>query len=267
MIKVSPVDLADETQTTLDKLQAEVNAYSTYVDQVNEGKRLFEAHRRSVAFRPVLKALRQMCSGARRCHYCEDSAATDVEHIWPKEYYPDLVFTWENYLYGCQRCNRPKSSICEIYSRSTGKCVSIPKVVKDHGGPPEAGDPLLINPRIEDPMRFMMLDLRDTFFFVPTGLPDTPDWERAKHTIDLLKLNEEDVLPAARSEAYESYVARLEKYAHQKANSATPQSLEPLIKSLKKMGHPTVWEEIKRQKSHVAVLGHLFSVVPEALTW
>ena len=251
----------------LEKLQRTVDDFPTYADQVNEGKRLFKTFRQSAACRPVLVALQQMCSGARRCHYCEDSAAIDVEHIWPKEYYPNLVFSWENYLYGCQRCNRPKSSICEVYAHSTGKRISIPMVVKESSGLPEAGDPLLINPRVEDPMRFMMLDLLDTFFFIPTGLPYSIDWERAKHTIDLLKLNEEDVLPAARFEAYENYVTRLEKYAHQKTGGATPHSLEPLINSLKKMGHPTVWHEIKRQKSRNAMLSQLFTVAPEALTW
>lgn len=267
MIRITPENLSVETQLALEKWQKTVDGAPTYTDQVNEGKRLFKACRQSAAFRPVLRALQQMCSGARRCHYCEDSAAIDVEHIWPKEYYPDLVFNWENYLYGCQRCNRPKSSTCEVYSRSSGERISIPQVVKDLGGPPEAGDPLLINPRIEDPMKLMMLDLRDTFFFLPTGLPGTTDWERAKHTIDLLKLNEEDVLPAARFEAYENYVTRLEKYARQKTDGATSQSLDPLIKSLKKMGHPTVWHEMKRQSSRNALLRELFTVAPEALTW
>lgn len=267
MIRISPMDLTLETQTALEKLQETVDALPTYADQVNEGKRLFKATRPGASFRPVLGALKQMCSGARRCHYCEDSAAIDVEHIWPKEYYPNLVFSWENYLYGCQRCNRPKASICEVYAHSTGKRISIPQFVKDRGGPPEVGNPLLINPRIEDPLKYMMLDLRDTFFFRPIGLPGSKDWERAKHTIDLLKLNEEDVLPAARYEAYENYVARLEKYAHQKTSGASSQSLEPLIKSLKKMGHPTVWHEMKRQNTRHATLRELFTLAPEALTW
>ena len=28
-----------------------------------------------------------MCSGAERCHYCEDSKADEVEHLLPKDAY------------------------------------------------------------------------------------------------------------------------------------------------------------------------------------
>ncbi len=267
MIGIASVKLPEDTQATLERWQRLIDAQPTYTAQVHEGKRLFELHRSSVAFRPVSKALRELCAGARRCHYCEDSAATDIEHIWPKAYYPNLVFQWENYLFGCQRCNRPKSSICDVYLNTTGQRTSIPKYVKEHGGPPEAGVPVLINPRTEDPMRFMMLDLRDTFFFIPTGLPATMEWERAKHTIDLLKLNEADVLPEARHEAYENYIARLEKYTLRKNNGTTAQSLAPIMTSLKKMGHPTVWHEMKRQRLHIVELNRLFTLSPEALSW
>ena len=33
-----------------------------------------------------------MCAGAKRCMYCEDSAADEVEHHLPKNLYPEFVF-------------------------------------------------------------------------------------------------------------------------------------------------------------------------------
>ena len=266
MIRLPDVLLPEATLTALSKLQQDVNDQPTYAEQVAEGKRLFAAKSRTAAFTPIRHALAQMCAGPRRCCYCEDSAATDIEHIWPKDYYPHLVFAWENYLYGCPRCNRPKSNLCDIYSQANGHRIKVPKIVKDNGGPPEPGDPVLINPRFEDPMDLMILDLRDTFFFVPSVASETRQWERARHTIDLLKLNEEDVLPSARHEAYESYMARLEKYVDCKLNKKQEKMLLPIISSLKKMGHPTVWREMKRQSPHIPELEELFAAAPEALS-
>ena len=242
--------------------------------RLSEGKILFEQKSSSAAFRPVREALRKLCAGARRCCYCEDSQATDIEHIWPKDFYPELVFSWENYLYGCARCNRPKSNRCEIYSEHTR--LNVPSFVKQHKVHPPVGDALLINPRVEDPLEFMMLDLQDTFFFLPTAPSGTQQWERADHTIKLLKLNEEDVLPTAREEAFENYVARLKDYIDQKSKDKPPEALRRLISSVVRMGHPTVWHEMKRQTHlrfheplprNIHHVKELFLIAPEALDW
>jgi len=264
MIRLPSVALTASPQKTLTDLQNLVDGVAEYEMRVAEGKRLFAQKSGSAAFHPIRKALGQMCAGARRCCYCEDSAATDIEQIWPKDFYPELVFVWDNYLYGCPRCNRPKSNKCDVYTPD-GQRISVLHHVKIHDGPPEVGDPLLINPRLEDPMDFMKLDLCDTFFFLPHSASISK--ERATYTIDLLKLNAEDVLPAARYEAYESYLARLEKYIDRKRKGALAKQLEPIVTSLKKMGHPTVWHEMKRQAKDILDLAELFEQVPEALEW
>lgn len=274
MIKLPAVTLSEGTLLTLSGFQQDVNSQLTYEQQVDRGKILFEQKSSSAAFRPVRDALKQLCAGARRCCYCEDSQATDIEHIWPKDFYPELAFSWENYLYGCARCNRPKSNRCEIYSHDTRLNVSL--FVKQHKTHPPTGDALLINPRLEDPFEFMMLDLRDTFFFLPTAAPGTQRRERADHTIKLLKLNEEDVLPKAREEAYESYTARLEKYINQKSRNRPPEALALIMNSITKMGHPTVWHEMKRHArlnfrepmpGNIQHIKELFLTAPEALNW
>lgn len=274
MIKLPAVTLSEGTLLTLSGFQQDVNSQLSYAQQVTRGKLLFEQKSSSQAFRPVREALGRLCAGARRCCYCEDSQATDIEHIWPKDFYPELVFNWDNYLYGCARCNRPKANRCEIYSDDTR--LNVPSFVKQHKTHPPTGDALLINPRLEDPFEFMMLDLRDTFFFLPTAMPGTQQWERADHTIKLLKLNEEDVLPAAREEAYENYVARLEKYLDQRSKDKPLEALDRLARSVTKMGHPTVWHEMKRHArlnfreptpKNIQHIKELFLTAPEALDW
>ncbi|MGI4788606.1 MAG: hypothetical protein ACRYFS_07125 [Janthinobacterium lividum] len=269
MIRLPDVSLPETTQTLLEGLQKTVNAEQTYAQKVKTGVQLFEAKRPSIGFRPVVHALKQMCSGPQRCCYCEDSQATDVEHIWPKDFYPELVFSWDNYLYACTRCNRPKSNICDIYSHQDGTHLKVPLFVKQQGKPPPAGDPLLINPRLENPMAFMMLEMHETFFFLPTSKPDTREWERADYTIKLLKLNEEDVLPASREEAYENYQDRLKRYVDQKSQGEPPAMLRRIALSLQKMRHPTVWHEMKRQRTfhHHQEINLLFTAAPEALDW
>lgn len=269
MIRLSDEPLPAGTRAWLTELQQTVDAQPTYERQVKAGKQLFESKRGLASFRSVLTALKRMCSGPQRCCYCEDSQATDVEHIRPKDFYPDLVFVWENYLLACARCNRPKSNTCDIYPHQGGARLQVPAFVRQHGRRPPAGDAVLINPRLEDPLEFMVLEMRDTFFFLPRAAPDTREWERADHTIRLLKLNEEDVLPKSRQEAYGAYRDRLRRYVDQKARSESPEGLGHTITSLHQMRHPTVWHEMKRQRaySHHMEINQLFAAAPEALDW
>ena len=269
MIRLPDVSLPAAAQAWLARLQQAVDAEPTYERRVTVGMELFEAKRRLAGFRPVVTALKQTCSGPQRCCYCEDSQATDVERVWPKNFYPDLVFTWANYLFACTRCNRPKANRCEIYPHAGGTRLEVPTFVKQHKRPPPPGDALLIDPRREDPLEMMMLEMRDTFFFLPHAERDTREWERADHTIRLLKLNEEDVLPAARREAYNAYRDRLGRYVTQKAQGQPPVTLHLTVTTLRKMHHPTVWHEMKRQRAFAPhqEINALFNAAPEALEW
>lgn len=111
MIRLPDVPLSAAALSQLESWQAEVNAIAQYVDRVEAAKQRFLQRNtmRNKTFATVRRALEQMCTGTRRCGYCEDSAADEVDHLWPKEFYPELVFAWRNYLYACGRCNRSKS--------------------------------------------------------------------------------------------------------------------------------------------------------------
>jgi uncharacterized protein (TIGR02646 family) len=207
-----------------------------------------------------------MCSGARRCCYCEDSCADEVEHVRPKSLYPEQVFVWENYLYACGPCNGPKNN---QYAVLTAKNNALIRIVRDKDNPvkPPPGFHVFIDPRSEDPLKYMELDLQDTFRFVPTAEEGTTDHIRATYTIDVLRLNTRDILPEARRCAFGSYRARLQEYRTKKRAETSSGELKALVRGIQKMPHPTVWAEMKRQHSLYDELASLFRDVPEALDW
>ncbi len=43
------------------------------------------------------------------CAYCEESTRGEVDHFRPKSRFPNLVYTWANWLFACHDCNRAKS--------------------------------------------------------------------------------------------------------------------------------------------------------------
>jgi hypothetical protein len=199
--------------------------------------------------------------------YCEDSCADEVEHIKPKDLYPESTFLWDNYVYACGPCNGPKNNHFAVFSIATGLQAD---VTRGRLGPvvePEPGSPVLINPRWEDPLKFMELDLVDTFLFLPTKPKGSKDFERADYTIRVLKLNERDVLLKARKEAYDSYEARLSRYITLRDEGEPVIKLKKRVRALKRMQHPTVWKEMKRQHSLIPTLNQLFADAPEALAW
>jgi hypothetical protein len=143
-------------------------------------------------------------------------------------------------------------------------------VTRKHGDPvkpPKKGNPALINPREENPSDFMKLDLRGTFYFLPTPKQGTKEYNRADYTIRVLRLNDRDYLQVARAEAYGSYRARLSEYIEKRDKGSSEKELNALINALKRMQHPTVWQEMKKQSGLIPELQKLFNQAPEALNW
>lgn len=85
MIHIESLPLLDNAQIQLDEYQSQVDAKPTYKEQLEKAKSSFSSKNRksNKTFKAVKKALDRMCSGARRCHYGEDSAADEVEHFYP----------------------------------------------------------------------------------------------------------------------------------------------------------------------------------------
>src|SRR5258708_3065036 len=171
MIRLRRVSLPSGTLTELQHLQAKVDAIAHYEQRVSAAKVQFSRNNttRNSTFTQVKRALTKMCSRARRCVYCEDSHADEVEHIKPKNIYPEETFLWENYVYACGPCNGPKNNRFAVFSAVTGNLTDVTRKRSDPVVEPELGSPVLINPRWEDPLRFMELDLLGTFLFLPTN--------------------------------------------------------------------------------------------------
>lgn len=248
--------------------QVEVDSGATYEAQVALGKDLFGQHSRNATFGRLREVLTAMCYGPRRCAYCEDSVPDEVEHIKPKDLYPDEVFAWANYLYSCGRCNGPKNNRFAVIPAGQ---VDYVEVTRPRNAPvvmPQAGDPALINPRAEDPLQYMALDIIDTFEFVPLGDDTQIGYRRAEFTIDVLHLNDRDELVAARRLQYEAYSAMLERYANRREGGAPVVVLEEYRDEvILRQPHPTVLREMQR-RSTFGELAQLFGRLPaEAVDW
>ena len=266
MLFLEDPGLEAETEQGLNCYQAMVMATSKYPQQVADGKILFARYnkRTNPVFNVIRKTLVKMCSGAQRCGYCEDSVGDEIEHIKPKDLYPEQVFEWTNYLLACGRCNGGKSNKFSVIVRNQLK-----NVTRRRKAPirrPGKGEPGLINPRNENPLDFLDLEIVETFIFLPRKNLSTINEKRANYTIEVLKLNRE-VLRAARREAYGSYRARLVEYLNIRNNISMEIELNILTNAITTSAHPTVWHEMQRQHSEIEELTDLFTNVPEALAW
>jgi uncharacterized protein (TIGR02646 family) len=269
VIQLPEVSLPKEAKAGLEQLQKKIDQTTDYAKRVEAAKTAFSNQNKAEnkTFKVVRETLTKMCSGARRCGYCEDSVADEVEHIKPKDLYPEVVFVWENYLYACGPCNGPKNNRFAVLNETTGEFIEVTRKHGDPVKPPKKGNPALINPREENPSDSMALDLLGTFYFLPTAKEGSKEYTRADYTIRVLRLNDRDYLQAARGEAYGSYRARLSEYIEKRDKGSSEKELNALINALKHMQHPTVWQEMMKQSNLIPELQKLFKQAPEAFNW
>ena len=255
------------TARGLDAYQAKVDGAGAYAEQVEAGKHLFRCYnrRRNRVFAVVRRTLEDTCFGVQRCGYCEDSVGDEIEHIRPKALYPEHTFAWENYLLACGGCNRAKSDDFSVLDGG-GRLVNVARRRGAAIRRPAPGTPALIDPRREDPLAFLALDIEDTFLFLPREDLGGTDETRADYTIELLKLNR-DVLLRARHQAYGGYRARLVEYRDNRDADAGAGTLARRREAIRTGDHPTVWREMQRQRDDIPALRTLFMDVPEALQW
>ena len=275
MIQLSNVTIP---QTVLDKLkeyQDEIDALQTFAEKSAKAQSSFRLKNRrgNRTFDAVKVGLIEMCSGARRCAYCEDSVGDEVEHIRPKSFFPANCFDWDNYVYACGNCNSPKNNKFALF-RDNGDFYEVNLNVEIE---PPNGKDAMINPRIENPLDYCVLDLSGTFkFVVNPQLKDAQSKQKAEYTfLKVLNLNEapREFLRQAREEAFEDYKARLEKYRNEKNGNNNQTKLDKMIEGIKRKQHPTVWKEMQRHYRENWLqqideeLHSLFEESPEALNW
>jgi uncharacterized protein (TIGR02646 family) len=266
MLQLRNKPLTTEAASLLEQYQQQVDAKTTFPEKVAEGKRLFSLYNKktNASFMVVRDNLAKMSGGTVRCNYCEDSNANQVEHIYPKNYYPEKCFNWENYCYACGPCNQPKNDKFAVFENDTDTEVNLKKL-PEHTQPP-VGQALLLDPRAENPIDCLFLDTKDTFKFVPFK-EDDKNIRRAEYTIEILGLNSRSHLVRARKVAFDNFKARLFEYVKKKEAGENLEALQPLIDSLKSEHHQTVWHEMIRQRSLHPEVDDLLNRAEEALKW
>lgn len=251
----------------LASFQEEVNQAPTYAERVKAAAEQWDSKRKVAVIRTVRELLHAMCPGNARCMFCEDSAASEIEHFHPKGLYPELVFEWANFLYACGDCNGPawKGSRLKIRKPDGTIAQQLGHRKGKPSLPPDNGELLLINPRYEDPLKLLDLDLPSGVFCAhsPTGF----ERDRADHTIEVLGLNERENLIRARQNTYTAAQDHLEKIASLLPGGGSADAIMLRKDALLRHTHRTVWEEMKRQRGRYAELKRLFEAAPDAVTW
>ncbi|MCC4296625.1 HNH endonuclease family protein [Aurantimonas coralicida] len=278
MLKIIARPLPASAHMTLHGLQALIDAEPDYASKVTAAGRAWDTKTstkaKAEAFRDVRQTLASMCLGPIRCAYCEDSLADEVEHIRPKTFFPEHVFAWENYLFACGPCNGPKGNRYGVVAN--GNVAEFVRTRKDPVTPPPGGISALIDPRTEDPLDFLDLDLGGTtpdgidvpatFDFLPKDTATEDARARAAFSIDVLGLNRE-VMRVARENAFGGFSARLREYVIEKQDGASDARLKELRDNLLSTPHLTVFAEIRRQKAYLPNIQALFAFAPEAESW
>jgi uncharacterized protein (TIGR02646 family) len=264
VIRIASRALPLDLQRMLDQHQAKIDALPGYAARVEAAARAWDSPRRRERFEPIVRTLEEMCSGEDRCMYCEDSAAREIDHHRPKSLFPEQTFVWENYVFACGGCNGPKGG---RFGGISARGRQFVELKRERGVPVTAPDAtttlMLIDPRREDPLRYMILDLAFPFHFRPRTRRCALAQARAAYTIEVLGLNKREKLIVRRGYAYQDYVARLREYA----SEADPARRERIKSRILRMDHPTVFREMIRQHAAIPELRALFAEAREALEW
>lgn len=262
----------------LSLFQAEIDMLPTFEEQSAKAKDLFPKKntKTNKVFKDIKKCITNMCNSTRRCVYCEDSLADEVEHIYPKDLFPEKCFDWDNYVYACGPCNGPKNNKFALFKLSDGQFVIVNPPKGTAAAKPPKGNPALINPRIDNPLEFAILDLSGTFKFFALPQTDSQTKQKFDYTYnEVLRLNspEREPLRQARENAYGMFKARLFQYVSKKKKQEPQLELDKLKDGILKENHPTVWKEMQRYY-HKNLLDQvdeelkiMFDDAPEALTW
>lgn len=230
-----------------------------------------------------------MCVGVEICNYCEQSEASDIEHILPNSLFPNKAFVWDNYLLACKKCNTThKLDAMYVFNPAN----SANTVWVDRGTEPPTTDYAFIQPRLEDPMDWMELHFDDFLFWARSPhAPGTRGFEKVERTLEILELNNRPNLVKYRREAFGNYKRLLREYVdvkgatnHKELENAVngdPQViptapfadeqhrlLDSIRNSILTGEHFTVWREMIRQRTSLPTrIQQLFQQAPEALTW
>lgn len=263
MLHVPQLSVFGDNKDYLEARQDDIDAALDYPSKVEKAVSTWDKKTAKI-FKVLRETLADLCQGARRCHYCEDSVADEVEHIWPKKFYPDRTFKWNNYLFACGPCNGSNKRDQFAIFDSAGQVLELKRVRQEIPIEPVAGEAVFLDPRVDDPFNFIELDLA-TGIFVSSELPGSVNYVRAEYTISILGLNKRDYLIRARKNAYASYLDSAHQYIVRKNAGAPADEIKQRARDISQRHHPSVWAEMKRM-STIPAHSKFFSAAPELLS-
>lgn len=297
MLKITSSTISSTTQTHLNSQQADIDGQPSYEKQVNRAATLWSGKQSSrakeAAFKEIKEQLTKNAVGEHYCNYCEHNEHSDIEHFYPKGLYPNKAFVWENYMWSCKKCNSGlKLDKFKIFNPANSNTVQ--EITPQHKNriytPPVNDDAVLLNPRVDNPLNYLFLELQSGILISHPNLSSSRDIERANYTLELLKIDVREGLKKARVNAVKGFISSLKRYITAK-NATTFEELEDCMEELHPVSfvnslefektktclsiqkdittrnHPTVWKEMQRQHSQIPLLTRLFAQAPEALVW
>jgi uncharacterized protein (TIGR02646 family) len=289
MIQLSKKDLSKDVQDELNRLQSQIDHQKGFTERIQKAQLLWNTKggiRGKTAFNTISTDLLNLCVYIGVCNYCEQNEANDIEHIYPKSFFPESTFKWENYLLACKQCNSGiKLDQCHVLDQNSD-------VLKlQRGDEPPFQTISFINPRIETPNDYMILNTLSHKFEVFDEL-DKKRKNKAHSTLEILELNTRDILIQARKSAANHYYEKISRLARilnantidELAEALTPyddlfdlnQPIDSIKNSIKdsykkyisSYQHPSVWYSIKIIESQMNKKWQaLFAQIPEALNW
>lgn len=300
MLQITPKPLSVDSINKLTKKQNEINKLASYQERCENA--VVSWNPSGKTFDEVKKNLKEVYD-SQLCHYCEKIEGSDIEHIFPKSLFPNKTFVWENYVWSCNICNRHyKHDHFAIFDN--GNILDITPSKNHSYIEPINENNVFIDLRNENPMNYLEIDLEDGCIYrVKRGIrKGSMEFEKANYTLKILGLSPNtdkkyrEALRQQRESAYEDYCQILERYKNtqiaeteEELLNCTPRSqqnetrtvlsyssfekakrdrLDNLLKSIetnKKQRHPSIWEEMKRQKDNIPYLKELFSEIPTSI--
>jgi uncharacterized protein (TIGR02646 family) len=236
MLKVANQDLGYSTQLFLQAKQREVDREANFAAQKAKAKTLWDTRKDEpegeLAFAEIRGKLSLISVGDGYCCYCDHNhfMENEIEHIYPKSTFPGRAFLWENFLPACNNCNEGhKKGVMKVFNPA-GSAHSVNVGRKQ----PPTDDIAFIDPRTEDPMDYLELDLVSFQYFASRNHPlDSRGYLKAEITLKILKLNQ-DIQPKSRSGAFTDFKNRIGEYAR----ALKAETFDELEKVLD--GHPKV---------------------------
>lgn len=152
----------------------------------------------------LLDMLKTMFHG--KCAYCETPDADEIEHFWPKSPHaqngfrgtPQYMFTWENLLLACHKCNSFACKGSRMVWDGEVAC--------------------LLNPCLDEPLHYFTVSIAFDSVLIAGYIEPRPNLSpakqvRAAYTIYLLKLNGRRLLVEGCSMALRQFLDWVEMLA------------------------------------------------------